>query len=70
MKGSKALLATFLGSFVGVLLCFAFYRVTGTSMTVFSSASLLRQVADLVCVTAFATFGITMLSWLFARISR
>jgi hypothetical protein len=70
MTSPKGLLAIFIGSFVGVLLCFAFYRITGTSMTLFSSASLLRQLADLVCITAFATFGTTMLSWVFSRISR
>ena len=54
------------GSFVGVLSCFAFYRVTGIGITVFSSASLVRQIADLLCITAFATFGVTWMERLFA----
>jgi hypothetical protein len=49
-----------------VLLCFAFYRVTGISMTFLSSAPLVRQIADLICITAFATFGTTAMVRLFA----
>ena len=59
-----------LGSAGGLLLCMAFYSVTGLANTLFSSAPLLRQAADFVCIMVFSTFGIVFVERLWLLVSR
>ena len=69
IKYPHSKLAIFLGAFVGGLLCFAFYKITGLQIAFLSTAAFVRQIADVICFAAFATFATVWISWLFAVLS-